>query len=56
MHEEENKSFTFLLGIYCDFEGVLSKINFGNIDPLTVDVVFVDVVAANRNALKRTTS
>lgn len=38
---------TFVLGIDRHFEGVLSKINFSDIDPLAVDVVLVDVVASN---------
>lgn len=32
------------------FEGVLSEINFRDIDPLAVDVVFVDVITSNRNS------
>lgn len=40
---------TFMFTIDSHPEGVLTKINFRDIDPLTINVVFVDVITANRN-------
>lgn len=46
----KNSATTFMLGIDRHFEGILSKINFGDVDPLTVDVVLVDVITTHRDA------
>lgn len=46
----KNSATTFMLGIDRHFEGILSKINFSNVDPLAVDVVLVDVITAHGDA------
>lgn len=46
----KNSATTFMLGIDRHFEGVLSKINFSDVDPLAVDVVLVDVITAHGDA------
>lgn len=45
---------TFMFWIDGHLERVLAKIDFRNIDPLTVYIVFVDIVAANGNTFFRT--
>jgi hypothetical protein len=41
---------TFMFRIDGHFECVLAKLNFRNIDPLTINVVFIDVITADRYA------
>lgn len=47
VRDMKNSPTTFMLRIDRHFEGILSKINFGDVDPLTVDVVLVDVITTH---------
>jgi hypothetical protein len=41
---------TFMLGIDGHFECIFAKLNFRNIDPLAINVVFIYVITANGNS------
>lgn len=42
-----------MLGIDGHFEGILSEINFGDVNPLTVYVVFVNVITSDGDAWRK---